>query len=273
MLYVDGARLSDLAFADLPRHVRAGDLMVFNDTRVIKARLFARRPTGGQVELLLERVIKARVFARKSTGGKVEILVERIVGDEAWVQLRASHPPATGSALQLPGAASAVIVARDERFFRLRFEGTGPIDEWLEQHGDVPLPPYITRAPGNDDTTRYQTVYAREPGAVAAPTAGLHFDAAMLAAFAARGVEHAFITLHVGAGTFQPVQTDDLARHRMHSEWYRIPQKTADAIAATRARGGRVPVDGAPAGGLLRPPAVLRPRHRGRGGQGLTRAT
>jgi S-adenosylmethionine:tRNA ribosyltransferase-isomerase len=205
-------------FPDLPQHVRAGDLMVFNDTRVIKA----------------------RVHARKSTGGKVEMLVERIVGDEAWVQLRASHPPATGTALQLAGAASAVVVARDERFFRLRFEGTGPIDQWLEQHGEVPLPPYITRLPGNNDTTRYQTVYAREPGAVAAPTAGLHFDDASLAEFAARGVERAFITLHVGAGTFQPVQTEDLAQHRMHSECYRIPQETADAIAATRARGGRV---------------------------------
>jgi S-adenosylmethionine:tRNA ribosyltransferase-isomerase len=218
LLHVDGARLSDLAFADLPQHVRAGDLMVFNDTRVIKA----------------------RVFARKSTGGKVELLVERIIGDEAWVQLRASHPPALGSALQLPGAASAVIVARDERFFRLRFEGTGPIDAWLEQHGDVPLPPYITRPPDNDDMARYQTVYARDPGAVAAPTAGLHFDDAILAAFAARGVDRAFITLHVGAGTFQPVQSEDLAQHRMHSEWYRIPQETADAVAATRARGGRV---------------------------------
>ena len=218
LLHVDGTRLSDLAFADLPQHVRADDLMVFNDTRVIRA----------------------RVHARKSTGGKVEMLVERIAGDEAWVQLRTSHTPAIGSTLHVPGAASAVVVARDARFFRLRFDGTGPIEAWLERHGDVPLPPYITRTPDNDDTTRYQTVYAREPGAVAAPTAGLHFDAAMLAAFAARGVERAFITLHVGAGTFQPVQSEDLAQHRMHSEWYRIPQETSDAIAATRARGGRV---------------------------------
>jgi S-adenosylmethionine:tRNA ribosyltransferase-isomerase len=218
LLHVDGTRRSDLAFADLPQNVRAGDLLVFNDTRVIKARVHARKPTGG----------------------KVEMLVERIAGDEAWVQLRASHPPVTGSALQLPGAASAVVIARDERFFRLRFEGTGPIEPWLEQHGDVPLPPYITRPPDNGDTTRYQTVYAREPGAVAAPTAGLHFDDAMLAAFAARGVERAFVTLHVGAGTFQPVQSDNLAQHRMHSEWYRIPQGTVDAVAATRARGGRI---------------------------------
>ena len=219
LLCVDGARLSDLAFADLPQRVRAGDLLVFNDTRVIKARVFAHKPTGG----------------------KVEILVERVIGnDEAWVQLRASHAPAVGGVLHLPAEASATVVARDDRFWRVRFAGTGPIHAWLEQHGDVPLPPYIARVPGHDDTTRYQTVYAREPGAVAAPTAGLHFDEAMLAALAARGAERAFVTLHVGAGTFAPVQTDNLALHRMHREWYRIPQETADAVAATAARGGRV---------------------------------
>ena len=219
LLHVDGARLSDLAFADFPRQLRAGDLLVFNDTRVIKA----------------------RVHARKTTGGKVEMLVERIVAnDEAWVQLRASHPPAVGGTLHLPADASATVVARDDRFWRLRFAGTGPLVEWLELHGDVPLPPYIARAPGHDDTTRYQTVYAREPGAVAAPTAGLHFDEALLATLTARGVELAFVTLHVGAGTFQPVKADDLALHRMHRECYRIPQKTVDAVAATRARGGRV---------------------------------
>ena len=200
--------------------MRAGDLLVFNDTRVIKA----------------------RVFARKATGGKVEMLVERVMADdEAWVQLRASHPPAIGSLAALARRCEAPrVLARDERFFRLRFAGTGPLVEWLDRHGDVPLPPYIARRPGDDDTARYQTVYAREPGAVAAPTAGLHFDEAMLAALAARGVAHAFVTLHVGAGTFQPVQDEDLALHRMHSEWYRIPPATAAAIAATRARGGRV---------------------------------
>jgi S-adenosylmethionine:tRNA ribosyltransferase-isomerase len=219
LLHVDGTRLSDLAFADLPRLVRAGDLLVLNDTRVIKA----------------------RVFARKATGGRVEMLVERVVSDDdAWVQLRASHPPAVGSSLELPGSASAMVIARDERFFRLRFAGTGPLVAWLDEHGDVPLPPYIARRPGADDAARYQTVYAREPGAVAAPTAGLHFDEAMLAALAARGIAHAFVTLHVGAGTFHPVQVEDLALHRMHEEWYRIPPQTADAVAAARARGGRV---------------------------------
>ena len=219
LLHVDGARFTDLAFADLPRLVRAGDLMVFNDTRVINA----------------------RVFAHKSTGGKVELLLERIIADDvALAQLRASHPPAIGATLRLPGDASATVEARDDRFFRLRFAGTGPLVAWLDRHGDVPLPPYIARAARQEDATRYQTVYAREPGAVAAPTAGLHFDAAMLAALAERGVARAFVTLHVGAGTFQPVKTEDLSQHRMHREWYRIPKETVDAVAATRARGGRV---------------------------------
>ena len=219
LLYVDGARLADLTFAELPRLVHAGDLLVFNDTRVIKA----------------------RVLARKSTGGKVELLVERIEANgEASVQLRASHRPAIGATLQLPGNACATVVGCDDRFWRLRFEDTGPLVPWLEQHGDVPLPPYIARPSRHEDATRYQTVYARTPGAVAAPTAGLHFDDAMLAALAAHGVERAFVTLHVGAGTFQPVKTNDLALHRMHREWYRIPQETADAVQATVARGGRV---------------------------------
>ena len=167
--------------------------------------------------------------------------MERILADdEASVQLRASHRPAIGATLQLPGNASATVVACDDRFWRLRFEGTGPLVTWLEQHGDVPLPPYIERSPGQEDRTRYQTVYARTPGAVAAPTAGLHFDEAMLAALAAQGVLLAFVTLHVGAGTFHPVKTKDLALHRMHREWYRIPQETADTVKATIARGGRV---------------------------------
>jgi S-adenosylmethionine:tRNA ribosyltransferase-isomerase len=219
LLHVDGARLADLAFADLPRLLRAGDLLVFNDTRVIKARLFAHKPTGGKVELLVERIV---------------------ANDEAWVQMRASRPPGIGGTLQLPGNASATVLACDDRFWLLRFAGTGPLAVWLEIHGEVPLPPYIARRPEHDDATRYQTVYAREPGAVAAPTAGLHFDDAMLAAIAARGVGRAFVTLHVGAGTFHPVRNDDLALHRMHTEWYRIPQETADAVAATVERGGRV---------------------------------
>jgi S-adenosylmethionine:tRNA ribosyltransferase-isomerase len=219
LLHVEGGQREDLMFADLPRCLREGDLLVFNDTRVIKA----------------------RVFARKVTGGKVEMLVERIVSDtDAWVQIRASHVPRPGDALALPGGTTATVVARDDRFFYLRFSGAGPLVDWLDRHGEVPLPPYIRRDAGSDDAARYQTVYAREPGAVAAPTAGLHFDEPMLAALAAQGIERAFLTLHVGAGTFQPVQCEDLAQHRMHSERYRIPQATADAVAATRARGGRV---------------------------------
>lgn len=219
LLHVDGERLADLAFTDLSGLVRAGDLIVCNDTRVIKA----------------------RVHAQKTTGGKVELLVERIVAsDEAWVQLSASHPPQPGATLVLPGGAHARVVTREERFYLLHFFATGPLNDWLERHGEVPLPPYIDRHPGDTDATRYQTVYAREPGAVAAPTAGLHFDVALLAALHAQGVARAFITLHIGAGTFLPVATEDLTQHRMHSERYRIPAETATAIAATRARGGRV---------------------------------
>jgi S-adenosylmethionine:tRNA ribosyltransferase-isomerase len=219
LLHVEGARIEDFGFTDLPGLLRAGDLLVFNDTRVINA----------------------RVFARKSTGGKVELLVERVEGsDEAWVQMRASRPPAVGSVLDLPGDAHATIIDCDDRFWRLRFVGTGPLEAWLDAHGDVPLPPYIARRPGQEDSARYQTVYARAPGAVAAPTAGLHFDAALLAELAARGIGQAFVTLHVGAGTFHPVKSNDLSLHRMHREWYRIPQETSDAVAATIARGGRI---------------------------------
>jgi S-adenosylmethionine:tRNA ribosyltransferase-isomerase len=219
LLHVEGLRHEDRAFRDLPSLVRAGDLLVFNDTRVIKA----------------------RVFAEKATGGKVELLVERIVAnDEAWAQLRASHPPKAGAMLRLPGDASARVIARDDRFYRLAFEGTGPLAAWLERHGELPLPPYIGRSAEPADTTRYQTVYAHVPGAVAAPTAGLHFDEDLIAELAVRGVAQAFVTLHVGAGTFLPVQHDDLSQHRMHSEWYTVPQATVAAVSAARARGGRV---------------------------------
>ncbi len=210
---------ADRQFVDLPLLLQPGDLLIGNDTRVIKA----------------------RIRAEKSTGGKVEIMLERIVGAaEAWVQLRASHAPRPGSVLKLPAGATATMLARDDRFHHVRFAGTGPLLPWLDAHGEIPLPPYIGRGPEVADDARYQTVYARAPGAVAAPTAGLHFDEAMFAALAARGVERAFVTLHVGAGTFAPVQHDDLASHRMHTEHYTLPAATIDAIAATRARGGAV---------------------------------
>jgi S-adenosylmethionine:tRNA ribosyltransferase-isomerase len=219
MLHVAGARLTDRMFAELPELLRDGDLVVFNDTRVINARVHARKPTGGRVELLVERILGP---------------------DEAQVQLRASHALKPGAVLLLPGGAGATVISRDDRFFHLHFSHTGPLVEWLDQHGEVPLPPYIDRPAEGDDDTRYQTVYARAPGAVAAPTAGLHFDEPMLTALAHRGVARAFVTLHVGAGTFQPVQSEDLSLHRMHSEWYSIPESTAGAVRATVARGGRV---------------------------------
>jgi S-adenosylmethionine:tRNA ribosyltransferase-isomerase len=168
-------------------------------------------------------------------------MLERVIADdEAWVQLRASHLPKAGGVLELPGGARAHVLARDDRMFRLRFEIAAPLFEWLERHGEVPLPPYIEHAGNAEDAERYQTVYARHPGAVAAPTAGLHFDPSILDALARRGIERAFVTLHVGAGTFQPVQSTRLEDHRMHSERYRISVETAAAIARARARGARV---------------------------------
>jgi S-adenosylmethionine:tRNA ribosyltransferase-isomerase len=219
LLHVGQDALADLAFAQFPRLVAAGDLIVLNDTRVIKSRLVARKPSGGRVELLLERMLAP---------------------DEAWFQLRASHPPHPGTIVILDGDRNATVLARDGRFFRLRLAAGASLLDHLERHGAVPLPPYIARAADASDEARYQTVYARHAGAVAAPTAGLHFDQPMLDALRARGIAIASITLHVGAGTFQPIASDDLARHRMHAEWYRIPPETVAAIAATRARGGRV---------------------------------
>jgi S-adenosylmethionine:tRNA ribosyltransferase-isomerase len=219
LLHVAGATFSDHRFAELPRLLARGDLIVFNDTQVIRARLSALRPTGGKVELLLERPLGS---------------------GEAVFQLRASHPPHSGGVLLLPGGVRATVVERDGRFFRLRLDGVESLDEYLERHGKVPLPPYITRAADEADAERYQTVYARHRGAAAAPTAGLHFDDAMLAALGAAGIESAYVTLHVGAGTFQPVDSEDLARHTMHAERYRIPLQTAAAIATARARGARI---------------------------------
>ena len=219
LLHVAGDALADLHFRDLPELIAPGDLIVFNDTRVIRARLFGRKPTGGRVEALIERIVDR---------------------NEAWLQIKASHMPKIGSSIEFAVRASATVVARDERLFRLRFAIDEPLHEWLERHGEVPLPPYIARPSGNDDASRYQTVYARHAGAVAAPTAGLHFDTSMLAAIAQRGAGTAFVTLHVGAGTFAPVESEDLSLHRMHAERFDVPAATAEAIALTRARGGRI---------------------------------
>jgi S-adenosylmethionine:tRNA ribosyltransferase-isomerase len=219
LLHVDGTKLIDRMFTDLPALIAPGDLLVFNDTRVIRSRLHARKQSGGRVELLLERILS---------------------DDEAWMQLSASHPPKAGAVLMLDGGARATVVERSGRFFRLWIEAPLPLAAYLDLHGEVPLPPYIARAPLPEDSERYQTVYARSPGAVAAPTAGLHFDAAILARLRAHGCVLAYVTLHVGAGTFQPVEVGDLAQHRMHGERFVIPETTVAAVAAARAAAKRV---------------------------------
>jgi len=216
LLHVGHESLADLTFAALPDLVRPGELLVVNDTKVIRSRLRGRRESGGKVELLLERVVGP---------------------DEAWMQLAASHPPKPGGRILLDGGAAATVLERDGRFVRLRLVGDTSLDEYLDRFGEVPLPPYIARSAEPFDAERYQTVYARQRGAVAAPTAGLHFDDAMLATLRQRGVAIAAVTLHVGAGTFQPVDDEDLSRHRMHSERYEISPETAAAIAAASAAG------------------------------------
>jgi S-adenosylmethionine:tRNA ribosyltransferase-isomerase len=218
-----GALPVDRVFRDLPTLLEPGDLLVFNDTRVIKARLFgAKRDTGGAVELLVERVLPGT--------------------HEVWAHLRASKSPKPGQVLSLAeGAFEAEVLGRtgpEEALFHLRFSGE-PL-ALLEAHGHVPLPPYIEHADSDDDVRRYQTVFAAKPGAVAAPTAALHFDEAVLAALEARGVRRAAITLHVGAGTFQPLRVDNIAEHKMHSEWFEVAADTVAAIEATRAAGGRI---------------------------------
>jgi len=221
LLHLDGGTgtLSDRQFRDIVELVAPGDVVVLNDTRVIKARL----------------------AGRKQTGGRIEVMVERVLGrDEVLAQVGANHPAREGSVLVLADAVEATVLGREREFYRLRLEGCDDVFALLERHGAVPLPMYIARPAGEGDAERYQTVYAREPGAVAAPTAGLHFDAALLQALRDRGVSVAFLTLHVGAGTFQPVRAQDLAHHEMHGEWYDVPQTTVDAINRARGRGGRV---------------------------------
>lgn len=211
--------VSDHAFDDLPRFLTPGDVLVFNDTRVIKARLFGAKDSSGRVEVLIERVFGAH---------------------EALAQIRASHAPRPGARLRLASALDATVLAREDDLFRLRFDGHESVLMLLDRHGSVPLPPYIAHPPEAADERRYQTVYARTPGAVAAPTAGLHFDEPLLERLRAQGVETAFLTLHVGAGTFQPVRVTDLAEHRMHVEWYEIPDEAAAAVARASARGRNV---------------------------------
>ncbi len=220
LLHVDGDQLEDRHFADLPQFLAPGDLLVFNDTKVIKARLLGRKDSGGQVEVMLERIVDAR---------------------HALALVRASKSPKPGTRLILDEAFALTCTGRQGQFFELELApGDGDLWQLAEAHGRLPLPPYITHTPEAEDQSRYQTVYAKHPGAVAAPTAGLHFDEALLATLAAQGIQQAWLTLHVGAGTFQPVREDRIADHQMHSERYNVPEATAQAIRDTRARGGRV---------------------------------
>jgi S-adenosylmethionine:tRNA ribosyltransferase-isomerase len=207
----------DLTFADFPSLIAGRDLLVFNDTRVIPARAFGVKSTGGRIELLFERAQSATL---------------------ALVHARASKGLRPGAVIALPGGHSARMQGRDGDLYRLEF--SCDVMAFFEEYGELPLPPYISRPVAAADRERYQTVYARVPGAVAAPTAGLHFDAEIFAALASRGVRHEFVTLHVGAGTFQPVRVDDIDAHSMHPERVHVPHSTCAAIAATRAAGGRV---------------------------------
>ncbi len=210
----------DRQVRDLPGFLRAGDLLVFNDTRVIPARLFGHK---------------------QGSGGRVEILIERLLpGNEARAQVGASKTPKPGNLIELDAGGLAEVVGRDGGFHHLRFHVDGALQAWLEKAGRMPLPPYIQREPGVDDAERYQTVFAREAGAVAAPTAGLHFDQPLLDALRAKGVESGHVTLHVGAGTFQPMRVDEIREHRMHSEWINVGAALVEQVRRTRAAGGRV---------------------------------
>lgn len=237
----------DRIFRELPALLQPGDLLVFNDTQVVKARLFGHKPAhplgakgtpppGGEDSL-------GRPGAALPLGGKLELLVERVLpGHEVVAHMKVSKKPAVGTVLQMTGGYTAELLGRwpDEegQLFRLRFSEEP--HRMMEQHGHVPLPPYIEHGDSADDVARYQTVFAAKPGAAAAPTAALHFDEGVLAALEARGVHRANVTLHVGAGTFSPVKTENIAEHRMHREWYDVPADTQRAIAETKARGGRI---------------------------------
>lgn len=222
LLHVETGRLHDLRFGDLPQLISSGDLLVFNDTRVIKARLYGRKTSGGHIEVMIERIIDAR---------------------HAIAQIRASKSPKPGSVIELENAFAVTVLGRTGQhgeFFELHLFDDGDLYALIERHGHLPLPPYITHAAACEDETRYQTVYARHAGAVAAPTAGLHFDDALLAELKWQGAKLAWLTLHVGAGTFQPVRVQNISEHRMHSERFELPQATIDAIARAKADGKRI---------------------------------
>ena len=221
LLHLDGnsSKLEDKLFIDLPDFLCAGDLLVFNDTRVIKARLFGVKSTGGNVELLVERVLDTH---------------------NVLAHIRASRAPKAGARLKLADAIDAEVIGRDDDLFHVKFLNDAPVLDLLELYGALPLPPYITHAAESEDDERYQTVYAKHAGAVAAPTAGLHFDDAMLSELQAKGINIAYVTLHVGAGTFQPVRVDNIEDHKMHSEIYHISPETVAMIKATKANGGKI---------------------------------
>jgi S-adenosylmethionine:tRNA ribosyltransferase-isomerase len=219
LLDVPARTWQDRLFRELPSFLCKGDLLVFNDTRVLPARLYGHKPSGGAVEILIERVTGAH---------------------EATVQLGVSKKPRVGTHIILADGSQATVLGRDEAFFHLRFESHEPLERLLQRLGEMPLPPYISRHADAGDLERYQTVYAREPGAVAAPTAGLHFDDHLLTQVREKGVDFGYVTLHVGAGTFQPVRAEDLSHHQMHREWLNVGAGLVDQIHRTRRAGGRV---------------------------------
>lgn len=221
LLYLNSmtGKISDEQFIDIGDHLTAKDLLIFNDTRVIKARLFGKKATGGSIELFIERVINEH---------------------EAYALIRSSRSPKIGSLLKLAEVLDVEVIGRNGDLFHVRFLSDSPLMELLEQYGNLPLPPYINHSADAVDETRYQTVFAKHAGAVAAPTAGLHFDDVVLEKLKAKGVQIAYITLHVGAGTFQPVKVENIAEHKMHSEVYHIPTETVDLIEKTRVAGGKI---------------------------------
>ena len=219
LLHVNGEELADLHFSNIVDLITPDDLLIFNNTRVIPARL----------------------HGQKETGGKVEVLVERIIDEHhILAHVRSSKSPKPGAKLQLEGVINAVMLERDGDLFKLQIQGESTALELLDAHGHMPLPPYIEREDDSDDQQRYQTVYAQHPGAVAAPTAGLHFDEALLSKLNDKGVKSAFVTLHVGAGTFQPVRVEKIEEHHMHAEYIDVDQSVVEQIQQTKAQGGRV---------------------------------
>ena len=209
----------DRQFSDLLGLIEADDLLVFNDTRVIPARLFGTKTTGGKIEILIERVLD---------------------NHHALAHIRSSKSPKAGARIELDNGYFCEVEGRDNDLFQLRFDNEKSVLEILSEIGHIPLPPYIERADDENDFTRYQTVFGKNLGAVAAPTAGLHFDETMLEKIHAKGIQTAFVTLHVGSGTFQPVRVENLSEHIMHKEFFAVPQETVDAVNETKARGGRV---------------------------------